>query len=151
MMMNRCHYNKLKQTFSFFLVWHPIKLRHQWTRPSASARMGCTLNPERLQTEPCLKHKATLTGQFNIIWQFCDETFFFVSVVINSIILRYKIQDIRSPVSVALCFKHGSVCSRSGFKAQPMRALAGGIVHWCLNLIGCQTRKSITCWRQFYS
>ena len=31
------------------------------------------------------------------------------------------------------------------FKAQPMRALAGGLVHWC------QTRKSITCWRQFYS
>ena len=25
--------------------------------------MGCALNPERLQTEPCLKHKATLTGQ----------------------------------------------------------------------------------------
>ena len=44
------------------------------------------------------------------------------------------------PVSVALCFEHGSVCSRSGFKAQPMRALAGGLVHWCLNLIGCQTR-----------
>ena len=25
--------------------------------------MGCALNPERLPTEPCSKHKATLTGQ----------------------------------------------------------------------------------------
>ena len=25
--------------------------------------MGCALNPERLQTEPCLKRKATLTVQ----------------------------------------------------------------------------------------
>ena len=41
------------------------------------------------------------------------------------------------------------VCSRSGLKAQPMRAMAGGQVHRCVNLIGCQTRKSITCWRQF--
>ena len=46
-----------------FSVWHPIKLRHQWTRPPASARMGSALNPERLQTEPCLKHKAILTGR----------------------------------------------------------------------------------------
>ena len=29
----------------------------------ASARISCALNPERLRTEPCLKHKATLTGQ----------------------------------------------------------------------------------------
>ena len=29
----------------------------------ATARMGCALNPERRQTEPCLKRKATLTGQ----------------------------------------------------------------------------------------
>ena len=29
----------------------------------ASARMGCALNPERLQTEPSSKHKATLTAQ----------------------------------------------------------------------------------------
>ena len=42
---------------------------------------------------------------------------------------------------MALCFEHGSVRSRSGFKAQPMRALAGGQVHWCLNLNGCQTEK----------
>ena len=38
--------------------------------------------------------------------------------------------------SAVLCFEHGSVRSWSGFKAQPMRALAGGLVHWCLNLIG---------------
>ena len=29
----------------------------------ASARMGCALNLEQLRTEPCLNHKATLTGQ----------------------------------------------------------------------------------------
>ena len=47
-----------------FLVWHPIKLRHQWTRPPASARMGCALNPEL-----CSKHKATLTGQKEREWR----------------------------------------------------------------------------------
>ena len=29
----------------------------------ASARMGCALNPEQLRTEPCSKHKDTLTRQ----------------------------------------------------------------------------------------
>ena len=36
--------------------------------------------------------------------------------------------------SHGLRFKHGSVRSRSGFKAQPMRTMAGGLVHWCLGL-----------------
>ena len=78
------------------------------TSPSGTATdMGCGLNPEQLQTEPCSNHQATLTGP--------------------------------GLASVALCFKHGSVRSCSRFKAQPMRALAGGLVRWCLNLIGCQT------------
>ena len=42
---------------------HLIKLRRQQAWLPDSARMGCALSPERLQTEPCLKHKAPLTGQ----------------------------------------------------------------------------------------
>ena len=34
-----------------------------------------------------------------------------------------------------MCFEHGSVRSRSGFKAQPMRALAGSLACWRVNLI----------------
>ena len=44
-------------------------------------------------------------------------------------------------LSVALWFEHSSVRSRPGFKAQPMRALAGGLACWCLDLIGRQTGK----------
>ena len=49
----------------YYLAWHPItcKLTYWWTWPSASARMGYTLNPERLRTVPCSRHKATLTRQ----------------------------------------------------------------------------------------
>ena len=34
---------------------------HKATITPASARMGCALNPERLQTEMCSSHKATMT------------------------------------------------------------------------------------------
>ena len=39
-----------------------LSLRHQRTRPPASARMGCALNSKRLRTELCSNHKAALTG-----------------------------------------------------------------------------------------
>ena len=40
-------------------------------------------------------------------------------------------------------FKHGSVCSRSGFEAQPMRALAGCLVHWCATKLGVKLEKHL--------
>ena len=49
--------------FTVFLVRHLSKSKTPTNLSPASARMSCSLNLERLRTEPCLKHKATLNGQ----------------------------------------------------------------------------------------
>ena len=59
---------------------------------------------------------------------------------------RFKVQPMRAlaGVIVALWFKHGSVRSRSGFKAQPMWALGGGQLVGVLELIGCKIKNHQT-------
>ena len=53
------HHWKTSTIFQFDSQLSP---RHLQTSPSISARMGCALNPERLRTELCSNHEATLTG-----------------------------------------------------------------------------------------
>ena len=50
----------------FNLTILELGLRHQQARPPASAHIGCSLNLERLRTEPCSNHKATLTEQLHV-------------------------------------------------------------------------------------
>ena len=56
----------------------------------------------------------------------------------------WTLSMILSPDSVVLCFELGSVRSRSGFKAQPMRALVGGLFVGVLDFLLCRTENLLS-------
>ena len=71
----------------------------------------------------------------------------YCSIVCSIVMVLIWLQKSRNLLKIvvpALCFEHGSVCSLSGFKPQPTRALAGGLVCKCLRLNWVSNWKNLS-------